>query len=242
MSGGRSSAPRRRLLLFDIDGTLLTTGGAGEHGFCAAFKDAFGLEDDLSTVDFAGATDTRIIRMLFDKHGVAPTEENQERFRLAYLPRLTTNLPRLPGYVMPGVPELLSALRERPAEFALGLLTGNFAEAADLKLAHYGLAEFFAFGAFADDSPDRDCLGPVALGRARARFGAGAFADPARDVLILGDTPRDVACARACGAKVLAVTTGRHGREALAAHGPDFLFDSLADPGVWETFSAATTA
>ena len=224
--------PPRRLLLFDIDGTLLTTGGAGERGFAEAFHEAFGIRDDLSTVDFAGATDTRITRMLFDRHGLPDTPANHARFKAAYLPRLAANLPRLPGRVLPGVVELLPALAEWPAEFALGLLTGNFAAAADLKLVHYGLTGFFAFGAFADDSPDRDRLGPVALGRARERFGAAAFPDPARDVLVLGDTPRDVACARACGAKVLAVATGRHGRETLAAHGPDFLFDTLSDPGV----------
>ncbi len=227
-------SPPRRLLLFDIDGTLLTTGGAGERGFAEAFHEAFGILDDLSTIDFAGATDSRITRMLFDKHGLPGTSENHERFKTAYLPRLTANLPLLPGRVMPGIVELLPALRERPTEFALGLLTGNYAEAADLKLVHYGLAEFFSFGAFADDSPDRDRLGPVALRRARERFGANSFPEPARDVLLLGDTPRDIACARACGARVLAVATGRHGREALAAHGPDFLFDTLAEPGVWE--------
>ena len=227
----------RRLLLFDIDGTLITTGGAGERGFAAAFHDAFGLHDDLSTIDFAGATDTRITRILFDQHGLSDTPENHERFKTAYLPRLAENLSQRPGRVMPGVAELLPALRARPEEFALGLLTGNYAEAADLKLVHYGLAEFFTFGAFADDSPERDRLGPVALRRARERFGADAFPDPARDALILGDTPRDIACARACGARVLAVATGRHPREALAAHGPDFLFDTLAEPGVWETLT-----
>ena len=163
--------------------------------------------------------------------------ENHARFKAAYLPRLAANLPRMPGVVLPGVVELLPALRARSDEFALGLLTGNFAAAAELKLGHYGLAEFFQFGAFADDSFDRNLLGPVALGRARERFGAGAFADPTRDVLVLGDTPRDIACARACGAKVLAVATGKHPREDLAAHGPDYLFDTLDDPRLWETLS-----
>lgn len=234
------SPPPRRLLLFDIDGTLLTTGGAGERGFAEAFHEAFGIPDDLATIDFAGATDTRITRTLFDKHGLPATPENHERFKTAYLPRLAANLTRLPGRVLPGIAELLPALQGRPEEFALGLLTGNYAAAADLKLAHHGLAGFFSFGAFADDSPDRDRLGPVALGRARERFGAGAFPDPSRDVLLLGDTPRDIACARACGARVLAVTTGRHGREALAAHGPDFLFDTLTDDGVWEALGGAS--
>lgn len=226
--------PPRRLLLFDIDGTLITTGGAGERGFGEAFREAFGIYDDLSTIDFAGATDTRITRMLFERHGLPDTPENHAAFKTAYLPRLAANLALLPGRVLPGVAELLPRLRERPEEFALGLLTGNYAAAAEIKLGRYGLAEFFGFGAFADDSPDRDRLGPVAMGRARDRFGPHCFPEPARDVLLLGDTPRDIACARACGAQVLAVATGRHGREVLVEHAPDFLFDTLADPGVWE--------
>lgn len=229
----------RRLLLFDIDGTLLTTGGAGERGFGEAFHEAFGIHDDLATINFAGATDTLITRMLFDKHGLPETPGNHARFKTAYLPRLAANVSLLPGRVMPGIVELLPALRERPEEFALGLLTGNYEAAARIKLERYGLAAFFPFGAFADDSHDRDLLGPVALRRARERFGSRAFADPARDVLILGDTPRDIACARACGARVLAVATGRHPREDLAGYSPDFLFDTLADPGVWETLVGA---
>ncbi len=227
----------RRLLLFDIDGTLITTGGAGERGFAEAFHDAFGIADDLATIDFSGTTDTGITGKLFEKNRLPASPENHARFKAAYLPRLAANLPRMPGVVLPGVVELLPALRARSDEFALGLLTGNFAAAAELKLGHYGLAEFFQFGAFADDSFDRNLLGPVALGRARERFGAGAFADPTRDVLVLGDTPRDIACARACGAKVLAVATGKHPREDLAAHGPDYLFDTLDDPRLWETLS-----
>ncbi|MBV9657909.1 MAG: HAD hydrolase-like protein [Verrucomicrobia bacterium] len=215
-----------KLLLFDIDGTLLTTGGAGEHGFGQAFQDAFGIADDLSTIDFAGATDSAIAGMLFEKHCLEPTPARHEHFRTTYLPHLGKNLARFQGRVMPGVRDWLPDLAARPGA-VLGLLTGNFSTAAQLKLTHYGLFDYFPFGAFADDSPHRDALGPIALGRARRIHGVEAFADPARDVLIIGDTPRDIACARACGARMLAVATGKHNRASLSAHGPDFLADDL---------------
>lgn len=231
------SSPRR-LLLFDIDGTLLTTGGAGEHGFSEAFAACFGVDDNLATIDFAGATDTGIVGMLFDKHGLPPTPENHAKFHAAYLPRLEANLARFPGRLMPGVPELLADLRAVAPEHGLmlGLLTGNFRAAAELKLSRYGLHHFFDWerSAFADDQADRNQLGPAALRRARDLHGAGAFPDHARDVLVLGDTLRDIGCARACGASVLAVATGRHDRATLAAAEPDFLFNTLADPGVRE--------
>lgn len=227
----------KKLLLFDIDGTLLITGGAGERGFSQAFADSFGIADDLSTIDFTGATDTGIVRMLFDKHALEATDERHALFHKNYLPHLGNNLPLFPGRLMPGIPELLPALHARPGA-VLGLLTGNFSGASKLKLTHYSLAHFFDFGAFADDSHDRNLLGPVALRRAREIYGADAFPDPARDVLIIGDTTRDIACARACGARVLAVATGKHSRATLHAHAPDFLADDLTQPEAVAAFDA----
>ncbi len=227
----------KKLLLFDIDGTLLTSGGAGERSFSQAFSDAFGIADDLSTIDFTGATDTGIVRMLFDKHALEGTPERHTLFHQTYLPHLGNNLSNFRGQLMPGIPELLPKLRDRPGA-VLALLTGNFSGASKLKLTHYNLAHFFAFGAFADDSHDRNLLGPVALRRARETFGTEAFPDPSRDVLIIGDTPRDIACARACGARVLAVATGKHSRDALAAHAPDFLADDLTRPEAAAAFDA----
>lgn len=222
MSAGRPA----KLLLFDIDGTLIQTGAAGLAGFSRAFREVFGHDDDLSRVDFAGATDSDIIRQLFALHGVDQTAENAQRFRAAYFPALREILPQRNGFVLPGVPDLLEALAGRD-DVQLALLTGNFAESARLKLSHYGLWDYFPFGAFADDSADRNQLGPVALSRARDFRGGAAF-DPPADVWIIGDTPKDIACARAFGARVLAVATGKHRMEQLAAHAPECLMPDLA--------------
>jgi phosphoglycolate phosphatase len=222
MSTGRPA----KLLLFDIDGTLINTGAAGLLGFARAFRDVFGADDDLSRVDFAGATDSNIIEQLFALHGVPMLPENRERFRAAYFPALAQILPERPGCVLPGVGPLLETLAGRD-DVQLALLTGNFAESARLKLLHYELWNYFPFGAFADDSPDRNKLGPVALQRAR-EFRGGIDFDPAADVWIIGDTPKDIACARACGARVLAVATGKHRMEQLAAHSPDAVLPELA--------------
>ena len=220
MSAGRPA----KLLLFDIDGTLINTNAAGLQGFARAFREIFGAEDDLSRVDFAGATDSDIMRQLFALHDVPFAPENQERFRAAYFPALEQILPERPGCVLPGVVPLLDALAARE-DVQLALLTGNFAESARLKLVHYKLWNYFPFGAFADDSLDRNELGPIALRRAHEFRGVNF--DAAADVWIIGDTPKDIACARAFGARVLAVATGRHRMEQLAAHAPDAVLPEL---------------
>lgn len=214
-----------RLLLFDIDGTLILTGEAGLVAFRETIQEAFGTEDDLSQVDFSGATDSGIIAQLFGRHGIAHTPDNLERFRRAYFPSLGRWLPARQGRVLPGVTDLLGQLR-RQEQVQLGLLTGNFAEGARLKLQHYGLWDYFAFGAFADDHSDRNELGPHALRRAAAHTGRNYAGD---QVWIIGDTPRDIACARAFGAKVLAVATGRHSLAELQALEPDAALSDLSD-------------
>lgn len=214
-----------KLLLFDIDGTLVLTGEAGLFAFAETMRTVFGAEEDLSRVDFSGATDSGIIRQLFGLHGIEHVPENVERFRAGYVPILARWLPERRGRVLPGVLELLADLHERE-DVHLGLLTGNFAEGARLKLTHYGLWDHFAFGAYADDHIDRNALGPVALERAEAH--AGRPFDPA-NTWIIGDTPRDIACARAFGANVLAVATGRHGQEELHAHAPDAVVADLSE-------------
>ncbi len=223
--------PCPRLLLFDIDGTLILTDRAGVVAFGEALQETFGHEDDLAHVDFAGATDTGIVAQLFKHHGITEGDEPRQRFHAAYVARLAHQLPRRRGRVLPGVRELLDALRARADEALPALLTGNFAEGARLKLSHFGLAEYFAFGAYADDSPDRNLLGPVALERARRHRPEGRWDDPARDLVIIGDTPKDIACARAAGASVLAVATGKFSERELCDHGADHVLPDLADTG-----------
>jgi len=213
------------LLLFDIDGTLLTSGGAGIHALRRGFKDRFGIEDDLREIEIAGRTDSAIARQVFAKHALPETAENLTAFFDGYLHHLALLLPEKQGCLLPGVLPLLSALRLR-SEAVLALLTGNLARGAELKLTHYGVWHYFEFGAYADDHHDRNQLGHFARERARERHGVEF---PPERIFVLGDTPHDVSCARAVGAKAVAIATGNYPRERLAAAAPDFLFDDLSD-------------
>lgn len=218
------------LLLFDIDGTLLDTGGAGLNALRAGLLEEFGLLDraeDFPPLDLAGATDSGVVRFLFDHFAIPVSEENIERFYARYHHQLehglkTEGLTR--GRLLPGIDRLMERLKDHHA--VLGLLTGNIARGAWTKVASYGLEGVFEFGAFGDDHHDRNELGPVAMARAAA-FSGREFAPNL--VFIIGDTPKDIRCARACGAWAVAVATGRFSREELAEHEPDLLFDSLED-------------
>ena len=216
---------RKKLLLFDIDGTLLLTGRAGEHALRLAFKERFGVDDDLSSISFAGSTDGAIARQMFAAHDIPPTPENIADLFDGYVHHLALELPRREGRVLPGIVELLEALHGRE-DCVLGLLTGNIEKGAELKLSHYGVWDFFEFGAFADDHVDRNKLGPVAHSRAAERHGLSFEAE---DVFVIGDTPRDIDCARAAGFVAVAIATGSYGTDELAAHKPDFLFEDLSD-------------
>lgn len=212
-------------MLFDIDGTLLLTGRAGEHALRAAFQERFGVDDDLSSISFAGSTDGAIARQMFAAHDIPPTPENIADLFDGYVHHLALELPRREGRVLPGIVELLEALHGRE-DCVLGLLTGNLEKGAELKLSHYGVWDFFAFGAFADDHVDRNKLGPVAHSRAVEKHGT-TF--EGKDVFVIGDTPRDIDCARAAGFVAVAIATGSYGTDELAAHRPDFLFEDLSD-------------
>jgi len=213
------------LLLFDIDGTILTSGGAGETALRLGFQEEFGLEETLTQVEISGRTDSGIARQILAKHGLEATAENLERFFNGYLRHLEGLLPKREGRLLPGVLPLLETLLEMP-NVCLGLLTGNLERGAFLKLRHYGVGNVFKFGAFADDHHDRNQLGAFALARARALSGI-TFAPEC--TFVLGDTPHDISCARACGARVLAVATGSFTLDQLAPFHPDALFPDLSD-------------
>ena len=213
------------LVLFDIDGTLLHSGGAGEKALRRALCDRFGRDDDLSNIEIAGKTDSAIARQIFTLHGIEPNGENIGAFLEGYLQHLEKLLPMTEGRLLPGVEELLEQLHARPA-VALALLTGNLARGADLKLTHYGVSRYFDFGAFADDSHDRNQLGRFACARAMEKHGVEF---PGERIFVLGDTPHDIDCGRAFGARTVAIATGNYTRAQLAEHGPDFLFDDLSD-------------
>lgn len=215
----------QRLLLFDIDGTLIHSGGAGVQALKSAFKERFGADDDLNDIEIAGMTDSGIVVSILNKHKIAATNENVSAFLDSYVHFLSLELPRRKGNLLPGVLKLLEKLKSR-RHVVLALLTGNVSRGARLKLEHYGVWHFFAFGAFADDHRDRNQLGRVARARAKEKHGR-EFA--ASEIDVIGDTPRDIACGKALGARTVAVATGRWSREELAKYEPDVLIDDLSD-------------
>jgi phosphoglycolate phosphatase-like HAD superfamily hydrolase len=214
----------KTLLLFDIDGTLLTTGGCGERALRLAVRDAFSIEDDLRDIEIAGRTDTGIARQLLRKYGREETGAEIALLLGNYLRHLPTLLPQAQGSLLPGVEKLLPVLKQR-SDVVLALLTGNLERGAEHKLTHFGVWEYFEFGAFADDHHERDKLGPFALARARER---GHGFDLSR-TFVIGDTPHDISCARAIGARAVAVATGIFSAEALTPHSPDVLLGDLGD-------------
>jgi phosphoglycolate phosphatase-like HAD superfamily hydrolase len=215
---------KKRLLLWDIDGTLISTGAAGHRAIELATAQRFGGSGDLEGVEIAGRTDTGIAHQILAKYGEPITEENMRTFLDLYLELLARELPRSQGRVLPGVLELLQRAASR-SDTVLGLLTGNLQRGARLKLGHYQLWHFFTFGAFADDHHDRNELGTFAL--TRAHEGTGEKFLP-EQVDVIGDTGHDIACGKAFGARTIAVATGSWPREQLAECAPDFLFDDLS--------------
>lgn len=213
------------LYLFDIDGTLVDTGGAGMAALEQATLEIFGQPGP--PLDLAGATDLGIAIGIHRHFTVEPTQERLACYLAVYQERLDWNLAHggHRGRVIDGAPDLLEKLAARP-HATLGLLTGNTAGGAASKVRHYGLAAYFAFGAYGCDHPDRNRLGPIALERASSH--TGRVFSP-EQTWIIGDTPKDIACARVIGARCLAVATGSFSASELAAHGADLVVESLAD-------------
>jgi phosphoglycolate phosphatase len=216
---------QKRLILFDIDSTLINSGGAGLAALKLTSRKRLGCEENLEGIEVAGRTDSGIVRQILGKHGIEPTNENVWAFLDVYVELLELQLPKCQGHVLPGVKKLLVWIESQP-HLTLGLLTGNIARGAQLKLEHYHLWKHFRFGAFADDHHDRNELGAVACRRAlehtKCKFSPSS-------VDIIGDTEHDIACGRAIGARTVAVATGSRSREKLAQSKPDFLFNNFAE-------------
>lgn len=212
--------------LFDIDGTLLNSGGAGKAALETALVEEFNLPRLLHQVTYSGRTDRSIIRDLLQGHGIEQTPAHVTRLVDGYLRRLPACLNRHHGRVLPGIRPLLTELRQR-ANMAVGLLTGNLRAGARAKLGHFGLHEHFDFGGFGDHHWDRDDVAREALTEVRERFGQEF---PPSRIWVIGDTPLDIRCARAIGARVAAVATGWHPMDELAASQPDLLLPDLSDP------------
>jgi len=230
------AADASRLVLFDIDGTLISTGGRAGAALDRALERTFGRPVPSAGYRYAGKTDPQIV---FELMALAGLDRAAVEPRLAEaLDRYVADLRETFGdgdvRVLPGVAALLERLAAR-SDVRIGLLTGNVEAGAAVKLAAAGLGRHFAIGAFGSDHEDRTRLVPIARQRALARWG-GAFEDSR--TVVVGDAEADVACARAGRARAVAVASGPTPRERLAALGPDALFDSLAEPGVLEAIVA----
>lgn len=217
------------LYLFDIDGTLVDTGGAGMAALSEATREFFG--DEGPALDLAGSTDLGLIANIHSHFEIEPTSERISAYFEVYLRRLDWNLAEggYPGRVFGGVTELLAGLADRP-DSTLGLLTGNIAGGAAAKMRHFGLSRHFPFGAYGCDHADRNRLGPIALERAALHAGRKFTA---AETWVIGDTPKDIACAHAIGARCLAVATGQFTGAALAAHGADRVVETLDEALEW---------
>lgn len=220
----------KRLVLFDIDGTLLTARGAPRRAFTRAMLDVYGTTGPIDTHRFDGKTDPQIARELLSLDGMddAAIDAGLHQLWARYLDGLRQEL-AAPGHVthvFPGIRHLLDQLATRTGDAVLGLLTGNIQQGARLKLDSAGLQHDFRVGAFGSDCERRDGLPPVAVDRARDLVGV-AFSR--RDIVIIGDTPADVTCGRALGVHAIAVATGSYGEADLEAAGADVVFPDLSD-------------
>lgn len=213
-----------RLILFDIDGTLIRTGGAGVKAFGSVFEEVFGHSTGTENIHFAGRTDRSLIREMMRNHGVEQSDDNFDKFVDAYPKWLNHWLTEMNGHVWEGVDGFMAHCVDRADPPVIGLLTGNLELGAKMKLDHFNIWRRFEFGAFGSDHEDRNELAAIAWKRGEERLQAELNAG---EILIVGDTPRDVECARAIGAGVLAVTTGGASRDELKDSKPDWLCDSL---------------
>jgi phosphoglycolate phosphatase len=213
-----------QICLFDIDGTLLDSGGAGKAAIETALEEDFGVTIR-TQVRYSGRTDPAIGRDLLQLHDVEPTPANWQRLIQGYLTRLPATLAKHQGAVLPGIAALLETLGQSD-DVAVGLLTGNIRQGAKVKLGHFDLWRHFDFGGFGDLHYDRDDVAREALQAVQTKFDGAVKAEC---IWVIGDTPLDVRCARAIGAHAVAVATGWHTVDQLAATGPDLLFEDFSD-------------
>ncbi len=215
-----------KLLLFDIDLTLIDSARAGRRAMMLAFEKLFGIKDGMDKVNFAGRTDRAIFRDALIHQGMEWQKEKEENFKSVYFEQLKIEIakPNLEKHLEPGVLELLNELSKRE-DNVLGLLTGNWHEGAQMKLEHFNVYHFFEFGAFADDSESRNELPKFAVQRFSEKTSLSISPE---NVFIIGDTPLDVACAKSFDAKSVAVATGFFSYEDLEAAQPDFLFPDFS--------------
>ena len=213
-----------KLVLFDIDGTLVHTGHAGTQAFKKTFATEFDLHHGAEKMKFAGRTDVSLVREFFKIHALPETPEHFTQFFERYVFYLDHILAHSGGNVCPGVPEFIRNLLALPNPPMLGLLTGNIKLGAELKLRRFGLWEIFHFGGFADDHEERDHIAAAAFERARRIVGKNLLP---QEIVVIGDTPFDIRCGKFIGAKVLAVATGGATLDELKKCQPDWAVEDL---------------
>ena len=214
-----------KFILFDIDGTLIDSAGAGAHAFALAFEELTGIPDGFRGINFAGKTDLLILKEVQANWGLPPVDAWLSDFLDLYVKHLERTVVDAQGHIKDGVLDLLPRLKHED-DFVLGLLTGNVERGARIKLERFALHSHFLVGAYGSDHEDRDRLLPVAVKRLAGTNGTVVdFAD----CVVVGDTPRDVSAAHASGASCLAVATGPFSVAQLAQEGADAAISDLTN-------------
>jgi phosphoglycolate phosphatase-like HAD superfamily hydrolase len=212
-----------KLILFDIDGTLISSGGAGTRALTKAFNDIFSISDGFEGIEMAGKTDIEIMREGMQRHDINPEEWLIKMMKLGYIYHLKREMNNNGRHTKPGIKEILDYLKGIKGVY-LGLLTGNLEEGARIKLEPFGINPYFPFGAFGSDDEDRNRLLPIAL---KKFFDIYRINLKPVDTIVIGDTPRDVACSKPFGAYSVVVATGPYSYEELLKSGADLVLKDL---------------
>jgi phosphoglycolate phosphatase len=214
-------------LLFDIDGTLIRSAGAGKRAMERSFETVYGIQNGLRDIQMMGRTDPSILDEAIQLFHLDESQSKKDRFRDLYFKLLAEeiDIDRPGKKICAGVYSLLKRLEQRK-DTLIGLLTGNWRRSGLIKLRHFGIDTFFKTGAFADDSPIRNDLPNIAITRAEKLIGKSVSKE---HVFIIGDTPLDIQCARPSGVKTVAVATGVHTMDQLTDEQPDFCFNDFGD-------------
>lgn len=215
-----------KLILFDIDGTLIDSGGAGTRSLDLAFKELFYIDNAFEGISMAGKTDIQIMKEGIDKHNLPLVNGILLDIINAYIKNLTIEINNDKRHVKPGIKEALNMLKSGNGNYQLGLLTGNIKQGARIKLEPFDLNQYFPSGAFGDDDENRNNLLPIALERFKSISGREINF---RDCIIVGDTPRDVYCAKPYGVSCIAVATGTYSVSSLVEVGADVVMEDLSN-------------
>lgn len=211
--------------MFDIDGTLIDSGGAGTRAMDSAFEEMFSVRSAFKEIRMDGKTDPQIINEGLELHGIENSSGVVPEFCRTYVRHLKNDISGNRGHVKKGVREVLDALMSRSG-YVMGLLTGNIEEGARIKLEYFGLDSYFSLGAFGSDDEDRNRLLPLAINKMFDKTGQRVIFS---DCAVIGDTPRDIECSKPYGALAIAVATGSYPFRVLAAAGADVVLEDLSD-------------